>query len=57
MRFSYRKFKDKFLPFVSIKIKGKEWVEFDAKIGFSRGLGIGFNILGRHDIHAEFTPR
>ena len=111
MRYSYTSFKDKSLPFVAIKLKGKEWVEFeafvdtgagysifmfdiadllgldaekgdkefvkigdgsfievftfkvrviladkefDAKIGFSRGLGIGFNILGMYDIFYKF---
>jgi len=28
--------------------------EFDARIGFSRRLGIGFNILGRADIFDRF---
>lgn len=28
--------------------------EFDAKIGFSRGLGVGFNIIGRQDIFHDF---
>ena len=28
--------------------------EFDAKIGFSRGLGVGFNIIGRQDIFNNF---
>lgn len=28
--------------------------EFEAKIGFSRSLGIGFNILGRLDIFEKF---
>ncbi len=28
--------------------------EFDAKIGFSRGLGVGFNIIGRQDIFHKF---
>lgn len=43
---------------------------FEAKIGFSRSLGIGFHIIGRHDIfenfkvcfdeverHVEFIPK
>lgn len=28
--------------------------EFEAKIGFSRGLGIGFHIMGRMDIFSNF---
>ncbi|MEK6888442.1 MAG: hypothetical protein AABX14_05860 [Candidatus Aenigmatarchaeota archaeon] len=28
--------------------------EFEAKIGFSRGLGIGFHIIGRTDIFNNF---
>ncbi|MEK6888039.1 MAG: hypothetical protein AABX14_03785 [Candidatus Aenigmatarchaeota archaeon] len=127
MRFPYIQFGDKHLPIVPVKIKGREWVqfeafvdtgagysifpfeitellgidgekgkkefvkigdgsfievfafklrvmiadmEFDAKIGFSRSLGVGFNILGRQDIlqkfrvcfdeaerYVEFTPK
>lgn len=29
-------------------------IEFEAKIGFSRSLGVGFNILGRQDIFQRF---
>ena len=28
--------------------------EFEAKIGFSRSLGVGFNIIGRQDIFDKF---
>ena len=111
MRFSYLEFEGKYLPMVPIKVKGKEWVEFQAfvdsgagysifkasaaeilgidiekgkkefvkigdgsfievftfilsvsiaesefetKIGFSRGLGVGFHIIGRQDIFNQF---
>lgn len=111
MRFSYLEYEGKYLPIVPIKVKGKEWVEFqafvdsgagysifkvsaaeilgidiekgnkefvkigdgsfievftfkipvfiadkqfEAKIGFSRGLGIGFHIIGRQDIFHNF---
>jgi len=29
-------------------------VEFEATIGFSKGLGIGFNVLGQKDIFGKF---
>jgi hypothetical protein len=29
--------------------------EFDIKIGFSRSLGVGFNILGRLDVFDKFV--
>jgi len=111
MKVPYIRFEDKYLPVVPIKIKGKEWVQFEgfvdtgasfsifhseaaeilglelekgkkqfvkvgdgsfvevfvfnlkvmfagkeftAKIGFSRDLGIGFNIIGRETIFDEF---
>jgi TPP-dependent trihydroxycyclohexane-1,2-dione (THcHDO) dehydratase len=111
MKFPYLEFEGKYLPIVPIKIKGREWVEFqafvdtgagysifmydiadvlgidaekgkkefvkigdgsfievftfklrvmfagkefNAKIGFSRGLGVGFNIIGRQDIFDNF---
>jgi len=111
MKFNYTKFQGRFLPIISIRLKGKEWVEFrafvdsgagysifqaemaeilglrlengtesyvtvgdgsqikvyihrvkvriagqefDATIGFSRHLGIGFNIIGRLDIFDRF---
>ena len=111
MKFNYTKFQGRFLPIISIRLKGKEWVEFrafvdsgagysifqaemaeilglrlengtesyvtvgdgsqikvyihrvkvkiaelefDASIGFSRHLGIGFNIIGRLDIFDRF---
>ena len=127
MRYPYLEFEGKYLPVIPIRIKGKEWVEFqafvdsgasysvfkasaadilgldldkggrefvkigdgsfievftfklvlsvaekefEAKIGFSRGLGAGFHIIGRQDIferfkvcfddaerHAEFLPK
>lgn len=28
--------------------------EFEAKVGFSRSLGVGFNIIGRRDIFDKF---
>lgn len=28
--------------------------EFEAKIGFSRSLGVGFNIVGRQDVFEKF---
>ena len=113
MKLPYLKFRDRFLPIVSIWLKGgKEWVEFkafvdsgagysifkaemaeilglrledgkesyvtvgdgslikvyihnvsvriadkefEAAVGFSRHLGIGFNIIGRLDIFDRFT--
>ncbi|MCL0070682.1 hypothetical protein M1N44_02795 [Dehalococcoidia bacterium] len=36
---------------IKVQLAGKE---FDARIGFSRRLGIGFNILGRADIFDRF---
>ena len=30
-------------------------MEFEAEIGFSRQLGIGFNIIGRKDIFERFV--
>ena len=36
-----------------VKVKIAE-LEFDASIGFSRHLGIGFNIIGRLDIFDRF---
>ena len=127
MKFPYLEFEGKYFPIVPIKIKGIEWVEFQAfvdsgagysifktsaaeilgldiekgykefvkigdgsfievfsfklpiviagmefgaKIGFSRGLGVGFHIIGRQDIftrfkvcfddaekHVEFSPK
>ena len=113
MKLPYLKFRDKFLPIVSIWLKGsEEWVEFkafvdsgagysifkaemaeilglqledgkesyvtvgdgslikvylrdvrvriadkefEAAVGFSRHLGIGFNVIGRLDIFERFT--
>lgn len=37
---------------MKVQLAGKE---FDANIGFSRRLGVGFNILGRADIFDRFT--
>jgi len=112
MKLSYLKFRDRFLPIVSIWLKGgEEWVEFkafvdseagysifkaemaeilglrledgkesyvtvgdgslikvylrdvhvriadkefEAAVGFSRHLGIGFNVIGRSDIFERF---
>lgn len=111
MKFPYLEFEGKYLPMISIKIKGMEWVEFkafvdsgagysifrasaaeilgldmekgskefvkigdgsfievftfklpvsiidnefEAKIGFSHGLGIGFHIIGRQDVFERF---
>ena len=34
-----------------IVLAGKE---FEAKVGFSRSLGVGFNIMGRQDIFDQF---
>lgn len=28
--------------------------EFESKIGFSRGLGVGFNVIGRQDVFHNF---
>ncbi len=36
---------------ITVQIAEKE---FNAEIGFSRKLGIGFNILGRKDVFEEF---
>jgi hypothetical protein len=30
-------------------------IEFTARIGFSKDLGVGFNILGRKDVFEKFT--
>ena len=30
MKFPYIRFDDKYLPIVPIKVKGKEWIEFDS---------------------------
>lgn len=111
MKFSYLEFEGKYLPMIPIKIKGSDWVEFqafvdsgagfsvfkmsaaeilgldiekskrefvkigdgsfievfsfklpvdiadkefEAKVGFSRGLGVGFHIIGRLDIFDNF---
>ena len=111
MRYPYLEFEGKYLPVIPIRIKGKEWVEFqafvdsgasysifkasaadilgldldkgerefvkigdgsfievftfkivlsvaekefEAKIGFSRGLGTGFHIIGRQDVFERF---
>jgi len=40
-----------YLHHITIQIAGKE---FSATIGFSRRLGIGFNILGRKDVFERF---
>ena len=44
-----------FIPvyFTKLPIKIRE-IEFDATIGFSERLGVGFNILGRKDIFEVF---
>jgi len=112
MKFPYILLKGKYLPIVSLELRGKEWVELDAfadsgasysifhsdiaeilgislekgkkdyvtvgdgsvmpvykhdiqvkfcekkfiaKIGFSKSLGIGFNILGRDDFFDRFV--
>ncbi len=39
---------------LSLPVKIGE-IEFVAKIGFSRDLGVGFNILGRKNIFEKFT--
>ena len=36
---------------ILVSLAGKE---FESKIGFSRSLGVGFNILGRQDIFDNF---
>ncbi len=40
-----------FVHTLNVKLAGKE---FKAKIGFSRGLGIGFNIIGREGIFENY---
>jgi len=40
-----------FVHTLEIRFAGKS---FKAKIGFSRGLGVGFNIMGRMDIFENF---
>ncbi|MBU7011157.1 MAG: hypothetical protein HXS46_10735 [Theionarchaea archaeon] len=39
--------------FHKISVKFSE-IEFKAEIGFSKHLGIGFNIIGRKDIFERF---
>lgn len=36
---------------IQVSLAGKE---FEAKIGFSRSLGVGFNILDRQDVFDQF---
>jgi hypothetical protein len=40
-----------FVHTLHVKLAGKA---FKAEIGFSRGLGVGFNILGRKDMFENF---
>ena len=40
--------------FHKLPVKFSE-IEFEAEIGFSKQLGIGFNIIGRKDIFERFV--
>ena len=40
MKFSYREFEGKYLPLVPIKVKGKEWIEFQAFVDSGAGYSI-----------------
>lgn len=40
-----------YLHKIPVKLAGEE---FEGLIGFSRQLGIGFNVIGRHDIFERF---
>ncbi|MBC2697670.1 MAG: hypothetical protein HF976_06500 [ANME-2 cluster archaeon] len=55
MKYPYMLFKGRYLPIIPLDLKGSEWVEFKASIGFSRNLGIGFNILGRESFFDRFV--
>jgi len=51
MRFPYIKQIKVYLHRVQIKLAEED---FEALIGFSRRLGIGFNVIGRSDIFERF---